>query len=117
MGIGKDGSPVDSTKRSCVSAARHLPAPDRRLPLAALGQANIIACNLFLSDPAADLNGFSTWTLVCCTFFPFTGSDLSATATHLLFDFSGTDGGGVDFADPTLDFQLCLSTAGGAFGG
>ena len=82
-----------------------------------LGQANIIAYNLFLSDPAADLNGFSTWTLVCCTFFPFTGSDLSATATHLLFDFSGTDGGGVDFADPTLDFQLCLSTAGGAFGG
>src|ERR1017187_2616400 len=68
-----------------------------------LGQANIIAYNLFLSDPAADLNGEGgTWTLSCCNYFPCSGG-LSATATHLLFDFSGTDGGGVDFADPTLD--------------
>lgn len=76
-----------------------------------LGQANIIAYNLFLSDPAASS---STWTLVCCNFFPFYGSALSATATQLLFNFSGT--GVVDFADPTLDFQLCLSTAGGSGG-
>src|ERR1039457_5880155 len=72
-----------------------------------LGQANIIAYNLFLSDPAADLNGEGgTWTLSCCNYFPFSGG-LSATATQLLFDFSD---GLVDFSDPSLDFQLCLSS-------
>src|ERR1039457_2551246 len=35
-----------------------------------LGQANIIAYNLFLSDPAADLNGFSTWPLSGAPSFP-----------------------------------------------
>lgn len=69
-----------------------------------LGQANITGYNLLLN------NGTITFDLSCCDFFPFGGSDLSATATQLLFNFSGTDGGVVEIADPSLDLQLCFST-------
>ena len=79
-----------------------------------LAEADIIGYNLLLSDPA--VSAPSTFNLSCCSFFPFDGSDLSATATQLLFNFSGTDSGVVDFADPSLDYDLCFSTFGGAFG-
>ncbi len=69
-----------------------------------LGQANITGYNLLLND------GVNTFDLSCCNFFPFGGSDLSATATQLLFNFSGTDGGVVEIADPSLDLQVCFST-------
>ena len=78
-----------------------------------LAQSNIIGYNLQLSDPAANP---STFSLSCCYFFPFDGSDLSATATQLLFNFSGTDSGVVDFAAPSLDYDVCFSTSGGASG-
>jgi hypothetical protein len=71
-----------------------------------LGPANIIGWNLLLSD------GTNTWNLPGGTFFPFTGSDLSATATQLLFNFSGTDAGIFDISDASLDFNVCLSVAG-----
>jgi hypothetical protein len=45
-----------------------------------LPQADIIGYNLLLSGPPAGTNTFS---LSCCNFFPFSGSDLSATATQL----------------------------------
>jgi hypothetical protein len=68
-----------------------------------LGQANITGYNLLVND------GTNTFDLSCCDFFPFSGSDLSATATQLLFNFSGTDGV-LDITDPSLDFQVCFST-------
>jgi len=80
--------------------------------IGALAQADIIGYNLLLSDPA--VSAPSTFNLSCCSFFPFSGSDLSATATQLLFNFSGTDSGQVAFADPSLDYDLCFSTSGGA---
>jgi hypothetical protein len=73
-----------------------------------LGPANIDGWNLLLND------GTTTWTLPQGTFFPFTGSDLSATATQLLFNFSGTDGGVFDISDGSLDFNVCFSAANGA---
>jgi hypothetical protein len=69
-----------------------------------LAQANIIGYDLQLSEDTR------TFHLSCCNFFPFTGSDLSATATQLLFNFSGMDNGAVVFADPSLDFDVCFST-------
>jgi len=81
--------------------------------IGALAQSDIIGYNLQLSDPGGNP---STWNLSCCNYFPFSGSDLSATATQLLFTFSGTDGGVVNIADPSLDFDVCFSTSGGAFG-
>jgi hypothetical protein len=78
-----------------------------------LGQADIVAYNLVLSDPAG---GTTTVNLSCCNFFPFQGSDLSATATQLLFNFSGTDGGVIDFATASDAYDVCFSTSGGAFG-
>lgn len=75
-----------------------------------LGQADIVGYNLVLSDHAVSTP--STFNLSCCNFFPFDGSDLSATATQLLFNFSGTDNGQVTFADPSLDFDVCFSTFG-----
>jgi hypothetical protein len=78
-----------------------------------LSQADIIGYSLVLSDPAG---GTTTFNLSCCNFFPFQGSDLSATATQLLFNFSGTDSGVVDFADPSDAYDVCFSTSGGAFG-
>ena len=71
-----------------------------------LGPANVLGWDLQLND------GTSTWNLPTTgTFFPFTGSDLSATATQLLFNFSGTDGGVFDISDASLDFNWCLSAA------
>jgi large repetitive protein len=75
--------------------------------LGVLAQSNIIGYNLQLSDPTANP---STFSLSCCNFFPFDGSDLSATATELLFNFSGTDGGVVDIAAPSDAFAVCFST-------
>lgn len=69
-----------------------------------LAQANIVGYNLQLSEDTR------TFHLSCCNFFPFTGSDLSATATQLLFNFSGTDNGAVVFADASDDFDVCFST-------
>lgn len=71
-----------------------------------LGQANITGYNLLVND------GTNTFDLSCCNFFPLSGSDLSATATQLLFNFSGTDRGVVDIADPSLDTHVCFSTVG-----
>jgi hypothetical protein len=67
-----------------------------------LAESDILAYNLTLND------GTDTDELTVPFFFPFSGSDLSATPTQLLFNFSGTDGGVVDFADGSLDFQLAL---------
>jgi len=69
-----------------------------------LAESDILAYNLTLND------GTDTDELTLPFFFPFSGSDLSATPTQLLFNFSGTDGGVVDFADGSLDFQLALCT-------
>jgi uncharacterized protein (TIGR03437 family) len=80
--------------------------------LGVLAEADIIGYNLLLSDPAASPH--TTWNLSCCNFFGFDGSDLSATATQLLFNFSGTDIGFVNFADPSLDFELFFSTPRGS---
>lgn len=77
--------------------------------LGVLAQSNIIGYNLLLSDPGVN-RLTSAYNLTCCNFFPFDGSDLTATSTQLLFNFNGTDSGGIDFADPSLDYQLCFST-------
>jgi hypothetical protein len=69
-----------------------------------LAEGDILGYNLTLND------GMDTDELTVPFFFPFSGSDLSATPTQLLFNFSGTDGGVVDFADGSLDFQLALCT-------
>ena len=78
-----------------------------------LAQSDIVGYSLQLSDPAVSAN---TFTLSCCNFFPFSGSDLSATPTQLLFNYSGSDEGVVDISDPSLDFDVCFSTAPGASG-
>jgi hypothetical protein len=76
-----------------------------------LAQADIVDYNLLVSDPPA---GTSTFSLSCCKFFRFSGSDLSATATQLVFNFSGADNGVVLIADPNLDFEVCCLTSGEA---
>jgi hypothetical protein len=75
-----------------------------------LAKADVVGYNLVLSDSTVSTP--VTFTLSCCNFFPFSGADLSATPTQLLFNFSGTDNGQVDFADPSDDYDVCFSTFG-----
>ena len=78
-----------------------------------LVEANIVGYNLLLTDPAVIAP--STFNLFGSNFFLFNGSDLSATATQLLFNFSGTDSGAVDFASPSLNYDVCFSTGPSSF--
>ena len=70
-----------------------------------LGATNIVGWNLQLND------GASTYNLPGGVFFPFTGSDLSATASQLLFNFSGTDGGSVAILNQSFDLGVCFASA------
>jgi hypothetical protein len=74
-----------------------------------LAQADILGYDLLLTDETYTAELSSAFSL---DFFPFSGSDLSATPTQLLFNFSGTDDGVVDIADPSLDYQLAFCTSG-----
>jgi len=63
-----------------------------------LGSSDIVNWNLVLNDgtnPTFDLNGSNSQEQVI-------GADLSATATQLLFNFGGTDGGSFDIENPGL---------------
>jgi len=65
-----------------------------------LGTSDIVNWNLVLNDgtnPTFDLNGTNSQEQVI-------GSDLTATATQLLFNFGGTDGGNFDIESPFLPF-------------
>jgi hypothetical protein len=80
-----------------------------------LAETNIVNYNLLLSDPNPK-NTFGPADLNCsfaCNFFGFSGSDLSATPTELLFNFSGTDAGGFAISDPSLNFSVGFSALGG----
>jgi hypothetical protein len=74
--------------------------------LGVLSGSNILGWNLTYS------NGTSTWDIPAGILFPFTGSDLSATANQLLFNFSGSDGGIFDISDASLDWDLFYCSGG-----
>ncbi|MGD0297804.1 MAG: hypothetical protein ABSE86_11865 [Bryobacteraceae bacterium] len=68
-----------------------------------LAQTDILGWNLLLND------GTSTFNLPGGILFGFSGSDLSATPTQLLFDFNGADNGNFLISDGSLDFSVCFS--------
>jgi hypothetical protein len=70
-----------------------------------LAPTDILGWNLLLND------GTDTFDLPGGIIFGFSGSDLSATATQLQFDFNGSDNGEFLISDGSLDFNVCFSTA------
>ncbi len=74
-----------------------------------LAQADILDWNLVLNDGSASFTLLGPLSGSNSSILQFPASDFSATATHLLFDFSGTDGGGVTFADASHDYEFCLT--------
>jgi hypothetical protein len=71
--------------------------------LGVLSGSNILGWNLTYSNGTNTSGGL---------LFPFTGSDLSATANQLSFNFSGGDGGVFDISDGSLDFDLFYCSSG-----
>jgi hypothetical protein len=80
-----------------------------------LAQADIIGWNLLMTDTRVSV----PVDLSCCvnsSFFGFSGSDLSAMPTQLRFNFSGTDRGGFEISNGSLDYDWYLSSGSGGNG-
>jgi hypothetical protein len=74
-----------------------------------LAQADILDWNLVLNDGSATFDLLGPLSGSNSSILQFAASDFSATATQLLFDFNGTDAGGVTFADSSHDYEFCLT--------